>query len=208
MKPNIMRRMVKYGCNEKITHSSKLIITLLCTHSKEVCDHCQRVALLSEKTAEILGKDKKAAFFAGLLHDLGKIFVRKELFRGQDITDEEYKEVKEHALKGYASLKNVHLFTALCCGLHHAVGENGYGLNSKNLPSKMRPNTLKKVLEISTIVSVCDFIDAFYTRKTKIKDGNNSNDAKKPYLKKLLSKKFPDDKTVIYTTLKVMKGGD
>lgn len=208
MKPNIMRRMVKYGCNEKITNSSKLIISLLRTHSKEVWGHCQRVALLSEKTAEILGKDKKAAFFAGLLHDLGKIFVRKELFRGQDITDEEYKEVKEHALKGYTSLKNIHLFTALCCGLHHAVGENGYGLNSKNLPHKMKPSTLKKVLDISTIVSICDFIDAFCNRKTKIKDGNNSNDAKKPYLKKLLSKKFPDDKTIIYTTLKVMKGGD
>lgn len=201
MKPNIMKRMVKYGCDEKIIHSAKLINSLFCSHSKEVWGHCQRVALLSEKTAEIMSKDKKAAFFAGLLHDLGKIFVRKELFSGQDITDEEYKEVKEHALKGYASLKNIHLFTALCCGLHHAVGENGYGLNSKNLPHKMKPSTLKKALDISTIVSICDFIDAFCKRKTKIKDGD-SGDQKMSNLKKLLAKKFPEDKVVIDTALK------
>lgn len=194
--------MVKYGCDKKITHSAKLITSLLCAHSKEVWGHCQRVALLSEKTAEIMGKDKKAAFFAGLLHDLGKIFVRKELFSEQNITGEEYKEVKEHALKGYSSLKDIHLFTALCCGLHHAVGENGYGLSSKNLPRKMRPNTLKKALDISTIVSVCDFIDAFCTRKTKIKDGSNSNGTKKPGLKKSLLKQFPEDKIVIVAALK------
>lgn len=129
MKTNITRIMVKYGCDEKITHSAKLINSLFCSHSKGVWGHCQRVALLSEKTAEILSKDKKAAFFGGLLHDLGKIFIRKELFDGHNITDEEYKDVQGHALLGYVSLKRIHLFTALCCGLHHAVGENGYGLN-------------------------------------------------------------------------------
>lgn len=198
LKTNITRITLKYDCDEKITHSAQLINSLFCSHSKEVWEHCQRVALLSEKTAEILGKDKKAAFFGGLLHDLGKIFIRKELFDGRNITDEEYKDVQRHALLGYTSLKHNHLFTALCCGLHHAVGENGYGLNSKNLPRKMRPNTLKKVLEIATIVSVCDFIDAFCTRKTKIKNDSN---VKKSNLKNLLLKKFPEDKMVIDAAL-------
>lgn len=202
MKPNrTIRNLAKYGCDEKIVQSAKLIASMFSAHSKEVWNHCQRVAKLSEKTAVMLGKDKKAAFFSGLLHDLGKIFVRKELFDGHNITDKEYEEVKEHSLMGYSSLKSIHLFSALCCGLHHAVGENGYGLNSKNLPRKMKPSTLKKVLEISTIVSVCDFIDAFSTRKTKIKNGDFGGQ-KTRNLKKLLAKKFPEDKVVINAALK------
>ena len=192
---------VGYSYDEKILQSTKLIASMFCTHSIEVWKHCQRVAKLSEKTARMIGKDKKAAFFGGLFHDLGKIFVHKELFDGRNITDKEYEEVKEHSLMGHSSLKSIHLFSALCCGLHHAMGESGYGLNSKNLPYKMKPSTLKKVLGISSIVSVCDFIDAFSTRKTKIKYEDYS-DQKTRNLKKLLAKKFPEDKVVIDVALK------
>lgn len=188
-----VKGLAKYGNDGGIVRTAMFLASVLRLHSKEVWGHCQRVAFLSEMTANELGKDKKAAFFGGLFHDLGKLFVRKELFDGHNITNKEYEEIREHALLGYFSLKDVHLFTALCCGLHHAVGENGYGLNSKNLPRKIKPNTLKKVFEISTIVSVCDFIDAFYTRKTKIKGDSN---VKKSSLKNLLLKKFQEDKMV------------
>lgn len=186
-----------------ITETMALFVPVLRLHSEKVSSHCKRVGLLSKKTAEILGKDKKAAFCAGMLHDFGKIFIRKELFSGEDITDQEYEEVKEHALKGYLSLKNRHLFTALCCGLHHAMGKNGYGLKSENLPHKMKPNTLKKALDIAAIVSICDFIDAFCTRKTKIK--GDVNNVKKISLEKLLLEKFPEDKIVIDAALKARK---
>lgn len=165
--------------------------------------HTENVALMAESIALMLKKDAKAAFFAGLMHDTGKITLPGYLFDGRDITADEYAEVKKHAISGFISLKEVHLFIAYCAGLHHALYEKGYGLTIHDFPKKWQPRTVKKALEIAAIIAVCDDIEAFLTRKTKMK-----GDAGKPgmSLKERLEIKFPDDLQVVDLVLKIAEG--
>ena len=94
-----------------------------------------RVALLSEEVARRQEKDAKAAFFGGLLHDIGKIVLPHQLFDGHDIDPVEYTEVKKHAIAGFEVLRKFHEFVALCAGTHHALYASGYGLELKDFPS-------------------------------------------------------------------------
>jgi putative nucleotidyltransferase with HDIG domain len=177
--------------------SSKLFLHMSGVRHAEVRDHCERVALLAETTALKLEKDAKADFFAGLLHDIGKVLLPAELFDGHNIDSAEYSLVKEHAYDGFAALKDMHLFTALCCGAHHAMYKAGYGVSQEDFPKDWGIHTIKKVLEIATIISVCDFIDAFTHRTTTIKDGTTGSD-----LRSMLESKYPDDLLTVHTALK------
>lgn len=66
--------------------------------------HSQRTADLAKKIASGLGlsrKDVEEAGVAGLFHDLGKIFVPREILdKKERLTDEEYGTIKKHASRG------------------------------------------------------------------------------------------------------------
>jgi len=168
----------------------------------DVRDHCERVALLAEGVARKLKMDAKAAFFAGLLHDIGKVMLPSELFDGHNINAAEYAQVKEHAYDGFLALKDMHLFTALCCGAHHAMYKAGYGVNQEDFPKEWGMASIKKVLEISAIVSVCDFLDAYTHRTTEIKDGSDKGTTS---LTAMLETKYPDDLLIVETALKAAR---
>lgn len=185
-----------------LDHTARLILALTSVNHPQVKEHIERVALLAEATAKKLGKDSKAAFFAGLLHDVGKVLLPAELFDGHNINAKEYAKVKEHALVGFEALKDMYAFTALCAGLHHKLYKAGYGLNIEDFPKSWSLATIKKVLEISVIVSVCDFIDAFTHRETKIKDGS---DLASSDLRQMLLNKYPDDHQVVKSALAVAR---
>lgn len=166
---------------------------------QQVKEHSERVALIASVTADELEKDSHAAYLAGIFHDIGKVVLPFQLFDGHDITNEEYQQVKEHVEYGYGILGNIMLFTALCAGLHHNVCKGvGYGLTVDMLPKNLSPYTIKKILDISTIISICDFIDAFSTRKTTPKDGSVG----KPLIE-LLYDKFPEDKQTVDKALEI-----
>jgi putative nucleotidyltransferase with HDIG domain len=204
----ISRKIEKYGVEGNLDHTSKFFLFLANARHNQVKAHSQRVALLSEYTAIELNKDAKAAFFGGLLHDVGKIVLPDKLFDGHNIDQEEYEEVKTHALFGFEILKEMHLFTALCAGLHHAIYKKGYGLSTptlqKFLPKGFSLESLKKILEISTIISICDFVDAYTNRKTEIKDGSDKT-AKPPSLVNMLKEKYPNDRLTVDTALEGLK---
>lgn len=159
--------------------------------------HSKRVALYSARTAKLLNKDVKAAYLGGLFHDLGKLFFEPQLFDGHDISQEEYTQIKSHPLLGYTALSNIMLFTALSCGCHHDMSKsNHYALTINQLPN-WSLNSIKKLLDIATIISVNDIIDAYITRSTSILDSNKNS------LLDILYDKFPDDTNIIYTALSV-----
>jgi len=195
----IDERIKQYQPKGNLEQTAEIILAFSGINHSPVKAHCQRVALLTEATAIELGKDAKAAFFAGLLHDSGKIIQPHFLFDGHNISAEEYEEVKKHVFAGFTALKKHHLFVALCAGMHHAVFHNGYGLKTEVFPQNWHMGTVKKILEISAIISVCDFIDAFCQRTTTIKDGS---DQKAPDLKGMLYKKYPEDHQTIDIALK------
>jgi len=80
--------------------------------------------------------------------------------------------------------------------LHHAVYDKGYGLSMGDFPQNLQLRTVKKILEIATIISICDFIEAFTHRKTAPKNEIILN------LRKALEEKYPDDKLAIEKALK------
>lgn len=173
----------------KITKTEKaqidLYLSILKNKEPVVLAHVVRVARFSARLAKKLNKDTKAAWLGGLFHDIGKICLDSSLFDGRDITNKQYEEIKAHAIVGSVILKDLHLFTSLIAGLHHNMYKNGYGLCIKDLPN-ISIATIKKLLDIYTIVSVCDFIDAYKTRTTVLKTGTG-------ILIDLLYSKFPND---------------
>ena len=171
----VAEKIDSYRPSGGLSHISRFVIALASINHKNVIDHMQRVALLSESVAIAYGSNPKAAFFSGLLHDVGKLIQVGELFDGHDISQEEYEEVKCHAKAGFESLRHIHGFVALCAGLHHAVGEHGYGLTEHDFPDDWSQATIHLVMEISFIISICDFIDAFKTRCTCLKGGSGAN---------------------------------
>jgi hypothetical protein len=191
----IARKISAYKPKGGLETTANLFLAMAKNYHFSTMEHAMRVGMMCEEVAKKQKKDKKAAFFAGLLHDMGKILLPSDLFSGRDISDEEYLRVKEHALVGFKSLKKLHMFTAFCAGFHHNLYKRGYGLSAKDFPKTWSPCTIKKVLDISTIVSICDFIDAFTNRKTKIKSGGSGD------LKKMLLEKYPDDQVVVQECL-------
>lgn len=195
----ISRRIARYEPKGELEHTARLFMAMGRIHHRTTLEHMQRVALMAEASTKDLHRDAKAAFFAGLLHDVGKLVMDPRLFDGHEITEEEYGRIKTHALTSFKLLKPFHVFLALCAGLHHALYEKGYGLETKDFPTSWRPSTIKKVLETSILVSICDFIDAHEHRHNKIKDGSN---AESTDLREMLYRKYPDDHRVVDVALK------
>ncbi len=192
----IEEKLEKYQPKGGLKETARLFLANMKINHQSTERHLKRVALLSSESARILKKDELAAFFGGLLHDFGKGLLPHSLFEEKEITKDEYEKIKEHSRIGFEALKDKHLFTALCVGSHHGVYKNGYGITAKDFPVECSPSLMKKVLEISTIVSICDFINAYSTRKTKTKD-----DSGKLNLKEALLNKYPDDILVIEAIL-------
>ncbi len=198
----ILRKISNYQPKGSLGHTAKLILSLSAVNHPQVKNHMERVALLSEETARRQKKDSKAAFFSGLLHDVGKILLPYKLFDGHNINSEEYSEVKRHAIAAYMAMEDKHLFTALCAGLHHNLYSKGYGLKTSDFPASLSPATIKKILDIAMIISICDFVDVFTHRDTKILD---DSDKKSPNLKKMLQKKYPNEFQTVEIVLQINK---
>lgn len=184
----VSKKIKVYSPEGKLAHTTTVILALLQIKHRDVKTHSMRVALLAEKVAIEMKLDAKAAFFAGLLHDTGKLVLPYQLFDGHEISEKEYRMVKKHAVDGFKVLKKLHSFMALCSGLHHALSKRGYGLTKDDFPKRWKKETIEKVITISTLISICDFIDAFKNRKTKVKDARMNNCHN---LRKLVKLKFP-----------------
>ena len=199
----VLQKIDKYNPKGGLCYTAKFFLALCEVNHITTKEHVERVALLAEQTAKVLKKDKKAAFFAGIFHDIGKILLPANFFDGHEITAEEYALIKTHAQAGFKALRRIHLFTAFCAGLHHNLYLAGYGISHDLFPEKWSPATVKKVLDISTIISICDFVDAYLNRETKIKDGSGEEET----LKEKLYKKYPDDHMIVDIVLDIVEKG-
>jgi len=160
-------RFEVYGNRGHIADTCHDYLMALDEYDATVKTHMCRGALAADGVARKMGRDSRAAFYGGLLHDYGKILLPAQLFDGHDVSPEEYRRITEHAEKGFALLRDVHLFSALIAGLHHEVSDGGtYGIRCDDIPDDMGPGTLREVVEIARIISAVDFSDAALHRKT------------------------------------------
>ncbi|MBQ7558340.1 MAG: HD domain-containing protein [Lachnospiraceae bacterium] len=119
--------------------------------------HSQRVAEYSVEIAKKLGKDREEQqliYYAGLLHDVGKIRVPVEVInKAGKLTDEEFDQIRIHPVSGFHILNGVHEDARIAYGAkyhHERYDGTGYpnGLERENIP------------EIARIIAVADAYDA------------------------------------------------
>ncbi|HHY08726.1 MAG TPA: HD-GYP domain-containing protein [Corynebacteriales bacterium] len=124
--------------------------------------HSRRVGTYSALIARELGlseKDQSTIKLAGLLHDIGKIGVRKApLYKPDKLSDEEMHEMKRHVILGYEIIVEVpHLADIACLVLHHHERMDGsgypHGLSGDEIPLGSR------------ILCVADSFDAMVTSR-------------------------------------------
>lgn len=125
--------------------------------------HSDRVSEYSVLIGEKLGlskEDLQILKIGGLFHDIGKIGIPDSiLLKEGKLTDDEYKQIKEHPSIGAHILGNSNIFENIVpIVLHHHEKFDGYGypenLKGENIPLMAR------------IVAVADTFDAMTSRRT------------------------------------------
>lgn len=118
--------------------------------------HSLRVAGLAERVAKRLGlpgEEQEKVRIAGLIHDLGKLFVPREIFlKPGKLTEEEFKEVKRHVLeldRIFLGNEFMEPYIAPARYHHERLDGSGYlGLRGEEIPLESR------------ILAACDVFDA------------------------------------------------
>ncbi len=137
-----------------------LLLKILELHDTYTGGHSEEVAKLSQKIAEHMGlpeKDVEKTCCAGIVHDIGKILIPKNIKNGS-LTEEEYDLVKKHPLWGYQALKHsTRLKNIAQIILHHHEWWNG-----KGYPHGLRENEIPL---ISRIIAVADSWNAMRSKR-------------------------------------------
>jgi response regulator RpfG family c-di-GMP phosphodiesterase len=103
---------------------------------------------------------------AGCGHDIGKCEVANLLLDSKDLQPAEFEEIKQHAVQGYARLKDDFLFTSLVAGLHHKYRADGYGIDLEEAaPTALSVATKASIAAMAQLVMMADFFDALTTRE-------------------------------------------
>lgn len=120
----VNRLIDEYHPKAGLDSLSKFLLSFAALRHPSVKMHMARVALIAHNAASNSNDliTPKPAFFGGLFHDIGKLVLPDYLFSGREINEEEYAQIKEHAVLGFEALKDHHFYTALCAGMHHAFG--------------------------------------------------------------------------------------
>ena len=125
--------------------------------------HSQRVADYAVRLAKKLGKseeEQQVIFYAGLLHDVGKIRVPVEVInKPGKLTDEEFDQIRIHPVSGYHILRDINDDERVGYGAkyhHERYDGKGYpnGLEAENIP------------EVARIIAVADAYDAMASNRS------------------------------------------
>ncbi|NLL72609.1 MAG: HD-GYP domain-containing protein [Clostridiales bacterium] len=125
-------------------------------HSLNVSLICNIFAGWLKMTKE----ETRIVTLAGLLHDIGKMLIPKEIIaKPSKLTDVEYEEVKLHTIKGYQVLKdlNIDIRIKYATLMHHERCDgSGY-------PNGFKSNQIES---FSKIVAIADVYDAMTANRT------------------------------------------
>ena len=125
--------------------------------------HSSRVAMYATQIAREAGKSEEECekvYFAGLLHDVGKIGIRYTVInKPGKLTDEEFMEIKLHPVLGNQILARISESPYLSIGAHYhheRYDGRGYpeGLKGEDIP------------EIARIIAVADAYDAMTSKRS------------------------------------------
>lgn len=149
--PNTLKPLLRRGdaCERALRMLARLPL--------DIRLHSSRVATLSFRTAQKMNLEKtvlKRIYLAGMFHDIGKVWVKKDILtKPHSLTPEEYEHVKQHAWLGahcvrvYLALPHV---ADIVLHHHERIDGKGYpvGLSGKEIPLESR------------VIAVADAYDA------------------------------------------------
>ena len=125
--------------------------------------HSRRVAEYSLEIAREMGKSEEECekiFFAGLLHDVGKIGVPNAIINKKGrLTDQEFELIKQHPVKGGQILSSIKQSPWLSIGAryHHER------YDGKGYPEKLKGEDIP---ELARIIAVADAYDAMTSNRS------------------------------------------
>jgi HD-GYP domain-containing protein (c-di-GMP phosphodiesterase class II) len=140
------------------------LISPVKSYSEYTYTHATNVAVLTMFQAETLGiRDVllRDIGIAALLHDVGKLFISKDILDKKGALDqEEWQEIRLHPLYGARYLANVEGLTRLCpvVALEHHLRYDGKGYPKLSLNGKRQHIC-------SQIVAISDYFDALRSRR-------------------------------------------
>jgi len=124
--------------------------------------HSERVALIARRLAEQTSDDPlfcQQAYFAGLLHDIGKIAIPPSILRKPgSLTPEELELIKQHPVNGAKLIHRIRPMHEIVPGIlchHERIDGKGYpfGISGSDLPV------------LGRIVAVADCFDAMTSQR-------------------------------------------
>ena len=159
--------------------------------------HSIRVGLLGYEVSKALGlDDPKILFYAGLLHDVGKLGIEKPLLGKPDkFTDEDHNHMKEHVIIGYNILRKVYPFSAEVLLWHHFFQkENSYPSREQmdRLQHTLRLDQRKKAEQNGLYLALQDCYDSLTTRADNGVPPINPSESES-----VLVSRYPDYKEII-----------
>lgn len=166
--------------NKIVDKNSQPLLERLKKHHEDSYLHSLRVSYLSYFAAEYTGIpfDKKVKCAEGaLLHDIGKTHIPVSVLESQNLTPEQYAEIRNHPVKGYEDYiksSSVDLEVAAIILQHHEL------LDGSGYPLQL---TGTKLLKLTQIVTVADVYDALRSKR----------DYKKPWKKEEVLKYMLDN---------------
>ena len=139
------------------------ITGILETHDAYTQGHSESVAFLGGRIARALNlpeKDVQKTYWAGLVHDIGKILIPKEILnKPSSLSPEEYAVIQEHPALGYTMLTKAERLEGIApFVLHHHERWDGRGY-----PNCLQGNDIPL---ISRILSVADAWDAMTSSRS------------------------------------------
>ena len=167
VRKSIKYQRMEYESRERLDQLNMNIIRALSytidAKDRYTSGHSQRVADYSLAIAKRMGKseaDQKIIYYAGLLHDVGKIRVSEEVInKAGKLTEEEFNQIRIHPVSGYHILKDIHEDIRIAYGAkyhHERYDGKGYpnALEGENIP------------EIARIIGVADAYDAMASNRS------------------------------------------
>lgn len=140
------------------------IVSPVKSYSEYTYVHAANVSILTLFQAEFLGLKGESLYdagLAGLLHDVGKMFVSKEILEKQTRLDgEEWNEIKRHPSQGaiyLSTLQDIPKLAVIAAFEHHMR------FDGKGYPETKRRGRKQHI--ISQLVAISDFFDAIRTER-------------------------------------------
>ena len=151
--------------NLNINSSSEIIdslITMTEVRDSYTIGHSKRVAQYAYSLAKEMGEDEeflRYIYFAGLLHDIGKIGIPDVvLLKPAKLNDTEYELIKTHSTLSYKILYHIKGFENILPAIkHHHERYDGSGY-----PSNLKAH---KIPKMARYLSIVDVWDALTTRR-------------------------------------------